>query len=76
LHQTNSNMQNPFMSVTTYTGEEIIINVTQIVFMKKCTDHPNKPGEPELLTEVRLTDENSIYVTDTIEQLYSRIEGL
>ena len=69
-------MQNPFMSVTTHSGEEIIINVNQVVFMKKCTDHPNKPGEPDLLTEIRLTVENSIYVTDTIEQLYNRIEGL
>jgi hypothetical protein len=70
-------MQNPFMSVTTHTGEGIVINVNQIVFMKKCTDHPTKPGEPELLTEIRLTTiENSIYVSDTIDELYNRIEGL
>ena len=69
-------MQNPFMSVTSHTDEEIIINVNQVVFMKKCTAHPDKPGEPALLTEIRLTVENSIYVTDTIEELYNRIEGL
>jgi hypothetical protein len=70
-------MQNPFMSVTTHTAEEIIINVNHIVFMKKCTTHPSKPGEPELLTEIRLTTvENSIYVSDTIDELYNRIEDL
>ena len=64
------------MSVTIHTGEEIIINVNQVVFMKKCTEHPTNPGEPVLLTEIRLHGEDSIYVNDTIEELYNRIEGL
>lgn len=69
-------MRNPFLKLTTHTCEEIIINVNQVVFMKKCTDHPNKPGQPELLTEIRLTVENSIYVPNTIDELYDRIEEL
>jgi hypothetical protein len=70
-------MQNLFMRLTTHTAEEIIININQIVFLKKCTNHPNKPGEPELLTEIKLTTvENSIYVSDTIDELYNRIEDL
>jgi hypothetical protein len=70
-------MQNPFMRLITHNAEEIIINVNQIVFMKKCINHPNKPGEPELLTEIRLTTvENSIYVHDTIDELYNRIEDI
>lgn len=70
-------MQNPFMSVVTYTGEEIIINVSQVIFMKKCTSHPSKPEEPALLTEIRLaTIENSIYISDTVEELYNRMESL
>lgn len=72
----DSLMQNPFFRLTTHTAEEIIVNINQIVFMKRCIDHPNQLGEPELLTEIRLTVGNSIYVPNTIDELYNRIEEL
>lgn len=69
-------MQNPFFRLTTYTAEEIVVNANQIVAMKKCTNHPTNPGAPELLTEITLTVGEPIYVANTIEELYTRIEDL
>ena len=67
-------MQNPFFRLTTHAAEEIIVNINQIVFIKRCINHPDQPEAPELLTEIRLAVGDSIYVSDTIDELYNRIE--
>ncbi len=69
-------MHNPFLRLITHDAEEIIINVNQIVYMKKCNIHPNRPGEPELLTEIKLTVGDTIYVPNTVEELFTRIEDI
>jgi hypothetical protein len=69
-------MKNPFLRLITHDTKEVIVNVNQIVCMKKCNDHPNKPGEPELLTEIKLTAGETIYVSDSVDDLFDRIEGI